>query len=228
MDAFSVTLRFTTKSPLMAALNCIYTDYVMSYLEQFVDSMRFLEKFDKNQKKEGLNYEDVSRGIERNLLDEELQNFLDNNLGNAANGFIRNSPGNLANLCHSVSQQFYENWMSQKIGDIAPVAITVGNVKYKGQEIYQVSRSSVKRIMAKGFCPDESLDVHVWLTFSNMTVLDLTIIPTLVSKGLASPSEFEDLRYVIWKEGESSSFEYIPVLQHNNFMYVVDKVAGHA
>jgi hypothetical protein len=93
----------------MAALNCIYTDYVMSYLEQFVDSMRFLEKFDNNQKKEGLNYEDVSRGIERNLLDEELQNFLDNNLGNAANGFIRNSPGNLANLCHSVSQQFYEN-----------------------------------------------------------------------------------------------------------------------
>lgn len=225
-------LHFTTKaSPVRALVSralCIYTDYVMNYLEQFVDSMRFLEKFDKNQKKQGLNYEDVSRGIERNILDEELQNFLDNNLGNAANGFISNSPGNLANLCHSVSQQFYENWMSQKIGDIAPVAITVGNVRYKGREVYQVSRSSVKRIMAKGFCPDESLDVHVWLTFSNMTVLDLTIIPTLVSKGLASPSDFEDFRYVIWKEGESSSFDYIPVLQHNNFMYVVDKVAGHA
>ncbi|EHA17355.1 hypothetical protein HAL1_01708, partial [Halomonas sp. HAL1] len=52
----------------------------MSYLKQFVDSMKFLEKFDKNQKKQGLNYEDVSRGIERNLLDKELQNFLDKNL----------------------------------------------------------------------------------------------------------------------------------------------------
>ncbi|EHA17520.1 hypothetical protein HAL1_01110, partial [Halomonas sp. HAL1] len=148
--------------------------------------------------------------------------------GTAANGFIRNSPRNLANLCHSASQQFYENWMSQKIGDIAPVAITVGNVKYKDREIYQVSRSSVKRIMAKGFCPDDSLDVHVWLTFSNMTVLDLTIIPTLLSKGLASTSDFNDLRYVIWEEGGDSDFEYIPVLQHNNFMYAVDKVAGHA
>ncbi|KPQ23803.1 MAG: hypothetical protein HLUCCA13_11730 [Halomonas sp. HL-48] len=200
----------------------------MSYLKQFVDSMRFLERFDKNQKRQGLNYEEVFRGIESNLLDKELQSFLDNNLGTAADSFIRNSPGNLANLCHSVSQQFYENWMSQKIGDIAPVAITVGNVKYKDQEVYNVSKSSVKRIMAKGFCPDESLDVHVWLTFSNMTVLDLTVIPTLVSKGLAGPTDFDDLRYVIWKEGDDSDFEYIPVLQHNNFMYAVDKIAGHA
>lgn len=200
----------------------------MRYLTQFVDSIRFLEKFDKVQKRRGLNYEDVARGIESNILDKELQSFLDHNLGNAASGFIQNSPGDLANLCHSVSQQFYESWMSQEIGTIAPVGITVGNVKYKGMEIYHVSKSSVKKIMAKGFCPDESLEVHVWLTFSNMTVLDLTIIPTLLSKGLAGPNDFDYRRYVIWKEGGESDFEYIPVLQHNNFMYVVDRVAGYA
>lgn len=200
----------------------------MRYLTQFVDSMRFLEKFDKMQKRQRLDYEDVARGIECNILDKELQSFLDYNLGNAASGFIQNSPGDLSHLCHSVSQQFYENWMSQKIGGVAPVAITIGNVKYKGKGIYQVSRSSVKRIMEKGFCPNESLEVHVWITFSNMTVLDLTIVPTLLSKGLASPSDFGDRRYVIWKEGDDSDFEYIPVLQHNNFMYVVDRVAGYA
>ncbi|KRW67435.1 hypothetical protein AO741_20790 [Pseudomonas sp. TTU2014-105ASC] len=200
----------------------------MKYLTRFVDSIRFLEKFDKAQKRQGLNYDDVIRGIEGNMLDKELQSFLDNHLVNAANGFIQNSPGNLADLCHSVSQQFYENWMSQEIGDIAPVAITVGNVKYKGKEIYQVSKSSLKRIMAKGFCPNESLEVHVWLTFSNMTVLDLTIVPTLISKGVASASDFDDRRYVIWKEDGGSNFEYIPILQHNNFMYVVDRVAGYA
>lgn len=200
----------------------------MSYLNQFVDSRRFLEKFEKKQKKQGFNYEDFSRDIERNCLDKDLQDFLDKNLGYAADGFIRNSPSNLANLCHSVSQQFYDNWMSQEIGNIAPVAITIGNVKYRGKEIYKVSRSSVKRVMAKGFCPNESLEVHVWLTFSNMTVLDLTIVPTLISKGLASSSDFGDRRYVIWKEDEGSNFEYIPILQHNNFMYVVDRVAGHA
>lgn len=200
----------------------------MKYLTQFVDSLRFLEKFDKVQKRQGLNYDDVIRGIERNILDRELQSFLDNHLGNAASGFIQNFPGDLANLCHSVSQQFYENWMSQEIGNIAPVAITVGNVKYKGKEVYQVSKSSVKRIMAKGFCPNESLEVHVWLTFSNMTVLDLTIVPTLISKRLASPCDFDGRRYVIWKEDGNSNFEYIPILQHNNFMYVVDRVAGYA
>lgn len=200
----------------------------MSYLNQFVDSIRFLERFEKKQKKQGFNYEDFSRDIERNCLDKDLQDFLDKNLGYAADGFIRNSPSNFANLCHSVSQQFYDNWMSQEIGNIAPAAITVGNVKYRGKEVYKVSRSSVKRIMAKGFCPNESLEVHVWLTFSNMTVLDLTIVPTLISKGLANSSDFGDRRYVIWKEDEGSNFEYIPILQHNNFMYVVDRVAGHA
>ncbi|MCE8010808.1 hypothetical protein [Billgrantia desiderata] len=200
----------------------------MRYLIRFIDSMRFLEKFDKMQKRQGLNYEDAARAIENNIRDKELQNFLDHNLGNAASGFIKNSPGDLANLCHSVSQQFYENWMSQEIGSIAPVAITVGDVKYKGEEIYQVSKSSVKRVMRKGFCRDESLNVHVWLTFSNMTVLDLTIVPTLLSKGLASLRDFDDRRYVIWKEGDGSDFEYIPVLQHNNFMYVVDRIAGYA
>lgn len=200
----------------------------MKYLTQFVDSMRFLEKFDKFQKRQGLNYDDVIRGIEGNIHDKELQRFLDNHLGKAASGFIQNAPGDLANLCHSVSQQFYDNWMLQEIGNIAPVAITVGNVKYKDKEIYQVSRSSVKRIMAKGFCPNESLEVHVWLTFSNMTVLDLTIVPTLISKGLASPSDFDGRRYVIWNEGGGSNFEYTPILQHNNFMYVVDRVAGYA
>lgn len=200
----------------------------MKYLTQFIESMRFLEKFDKIQKRQGLNYDDVTRGIEGNILNKELKSFLDNHLGNAASGFIQNSPEDLANLCHSVSQQFYDNWMSQEVGNIAPVAITVGNVKYKGMEIYQVSKSSVKRIMAKGFCPNESLEVHVWLTFSNMTVLDLTIVPTLISNGLASPSDFDGRKYVIWKEDGDSNFEYIPILQHNNFMYVVDRVAGYA
>ncbi|NKC13780.1 MAG: hypothetical protein GKR94_16815 [Gammaproteobacteria bacterium] len=80
--------------------------------------------------------------------------------------------------------------------------------------------------MSKGFCPDESLELHVWLTFSNMTVLDLTIVPTLVSKGLASLKDFDNCRYVIWKEGETVDFDYLPFLQHNNFMYEVDKIVG--
>lgn len=198
----------------------------MSYLTQFVDSMKFLEKFDKVHKRKGFNYDDIVCGIERDIRNKELQSFLDNYLDNAAGGFIQNSPRNLANLCHSVSQQFYENWMSQDISGSAPAAITVGNVKYKGHEIYQVSRSSVKRIMAKGFCPNESLGVHVWITFSNMTVLDLTIVPTLISKGLASLSDFDGRQYVIWKENEVSNFEFIPILQHNDFMYKVDRIVG--
>lgn len=200
----------------------------MNYLKKFVESIRFLEKFDKNHKRTNLDYEKVTRGIESNLLNDDLKAFLDQKLGEAANEFIQNSPMNLANLCHSVSQQFYENWMSQQIGELAPVAITIGNVKFKNRETYQVSKSSIKKIISQGFCPDKSLELHVWLTFSNMTILDLTIIPTLISKGFASLADFEGKKYLIWKEGENADFDYIPFLQHNNFLYEVDKISGYA
>lgn len=81
--------------------------------------------------------------------------------------------------------------------------------------------------MVKGFCPDEDLELHVWLTFQNMTVLDLTIVPTLIYKGLADLEEFGGCQYVIWKEGKREDLDYIPFLQHNNFLYLVDKIAGY-
>ncbi|MEI4931117.1 hypothetical protein [Aeromonas caviae] len=195
----------------------------MSYLNKFVDSIRFLEEFDMEHKRANLNYEEVASVIKRRLLDKDLNDFLEQNLGDTAQRFIENSPQSLENLCHSVSQQFYENWMSQPIGDVVPVAITVGNVKFRNREIYKVSKSSIKKTIARGFCPDESLELHVWLTFSNMTVLDLTIVPTLIYKGLASLDDFDGCQYVIWKEGEGEEFDYIPLLQHNNFMYEIDR-----
>ena len=60
-----------------------------------------------------------------------------------------------------------------------------------------------------------------------MTVLDLTIIPTLISKGLAKTDDFDKKDYVIWGEKINSNLRYIPLLQDNDFMYKVDKVASH-
>lgn len=199
----------------------------MDYLNKFVESIRFLEKFEKEFRREKIDYKKITEDIHNSCIDKDLNNFLDLRLGEAASIFIQNSTISLENLCHSVSQQFYENWMRQPIGELAPVAVTIGNVKFKGKELYEVSRSSIKRIMAKGFSPEENLELHVWLTFPNMTVLDLTIVPTLISKGQASYSDFNNCNYVIWKEGEHENLEYIPFLRHNNFMYIVDRVSGY-
>lgn len=205
-----------------------HMDYFMNYLDGFVESMMFLEKFEKEKKFGNVDYQAIANNIKSNVLDKKLNELLDLNLSKFASEFVQNSPMNLAHLCHSVSQQFYENWMSQPIGDLLPVGVTIGNVKFKNREVYEVSRSSIKRTVEKDFCPEETLSLHVWLTFSNMTVLDLTIIPTLLAKGVASLSDFDGRNYVIWKESENELLDYIPLLQHNNFFYEVDRIAGYA
>jgi hypothetical protein len=188
--------------------------------------MRFLEKFDKQFRQSKPNYDSVKEHIHQNINDIELKNFLDEKLDSIALDFINASSINLANQCHNISQSFYENWMSQEIGRLAPVAITVGNVVYKNTPIYDVSKSSIKRTISEGFNPNKSLELHVWLTFSNMKVLDLTIVPTLIEKGFPTEGEFEK-NYVIWEESTNSNFQYIPFLQHNNFMYEVDRIVGN-
>lgn len=195
----------------------------MSYNDQFIRSVEFLERFDKKCRRETWGNDNIATEIENNILDKELRGFLNAELKGIASRYIQSSTVSFVNQCHSISQQFYEHWSTQEIGKLAPVYITIGTVEYKGQEVYSVSRSSVKKIISKGFRPEDSLDVHVWLTFSNMTVLDLTIIPTLISKGLAVSANFDDSKYIIWEEGNDSDLKYIPILQYNKFMHAVDR-----
>ena len=79
----------------------------------------------------------------------------------------------------------------------------------------------------KGISAWEPLNSHVWLTFPDMTVLDLTIIPTLVDKGLIQPGSYPT-PYVLWREDQDSPFSYIPLLQDNNFATLVDQITVYA
>ena len=137
----------------------------MSYLDQFIESIRFLEKFDEEQKNSNTNYDSLKITMKNNIIEgEELNKQLDENIGRIANEFISKSPIDFTNKCHSASQTFYEQWSSQPAGILTPVAITIGNVKYKNKEVYSVSKSSIKRTMRAGFQPFQPLNVHVWLT----------------------------------------------------------------
>ncbi|OCH22529.1 hypothetical protein A6E12_03445 [Aliivibrio fischeri] len=196
----------------------------MTYIDKFIESVRFLEKFDKQHKKMKINYDDFKKHILKNKNDADLTDFLSSKLDEIASSFLLNSTADPVNQCHNFSQSFYDNWSSQQLGQLAPVAISIGTVAYDSKEIYEVSRGSIKRLINEGFNPNKSLNVHVWLTFSDMTVLDLTIVPTLIDKGVAELSDFDGKDYVIWREEEASKLQYFPLLQDNRFLYKVDKI----
>src|SRR5258707_4381263 len=95
--------------------------------------------------------------------------------------------GEMARSCHAVSDGFLRTYtQSPKLSEISrhfPMAITIGDVSYKGRNIYHVTRNSVRAIMNRGRNLNEDLHVHVWLTLVNMTVVDLTIASYLRGKG---------------------------------------------
>ncbi|HBC3593064.1 hypothetical protein R7D97_25505 [Vibrio sp. Vb5031] len=127
--------------------------------------------------------------------------------------------------CHVVSQQFKEfadNWkVSERASSIADLRLTVGNVFYKGNNIYQLNKKKLKTIINDGQTLSKSLDLHVWLTASDMTVYDLSIIPTLRELGYDMES-YEIFDFKVWSSGDKKDFDYVPLLVDDKFSHRVD------
>ncbi|MGC8121552.1 hypothetical protein [Marinobacter sp. VGCF2001] len=199
----------------------------MSYLDEYVSAVKFGNKL-RNEKVPKEAYDDLLQHYRELADNPDLAQFTDHILPTIAEQFIKESPPDLAGLCHSVSQQFFDNWMQSELSQASGLAITVGSVEFKGTPLYPVSKSSLRRTLAEGFDPNRELDLHVWLTFPNMRVLDLTIVPTLLEKGLINADYFGEFQHLIWTESGNSELHYKPMLQDDQFLFKVDQVAGYA
>lgn len=62
------------------------------------------------------------------------------------------------------------------IPDTAPL-LTIGDVHLDGEPCFAVTRQMLRSYLRAGPGTDASIDLHIWLTFPDLTVLDLTIIP---------------------------------------------------
>ena len=102
------------------------------------------------------------------------------------------------------------------------MSITIGNVYYRGQNVYKTTKSKIKQILAEGFQPTKTLDVHVWLTLSDMTVVDLSILSTAEAKG-SEIKKYSDSHVLIWRDGQPSDFHYEPLLVDDQFYEKVDR-----
>lgn len=71
--------------------------------------------------------------------------------------------GDIGRRCHVVSDLF--NRAIRKHFVDAPFWLfsTIGEIKYRGDSVYDVTQEKVIQSHQRGFRPDETLDVHVWL-----------------------------------------------------------------
>lgn len=195
------------------------------YLDQFVNGLRFLAKINKEYRKTNPDFSDIrdiilsyKTGEVKLSYDKIREDFLKpfSNFFLAKTG----TSNEIANNCHSISHSFRET-VEKNYGNAFPLSITIGNVFYKNENIYNLSKSSLKKILNEGVCLDKPLSVHVWLTLDDMTVVDLSIISTLIRRGEVTESEFASLA-LIWTEENPGDFWFEPILVDNDFFSKVD------
>lgn len=122
--------------------------------------------------------------------------------------------------CHLSSAGFLVTWEGFPFANEVPLAVTIGNVRYREQDLYGTTRERIDATLAAG-PSDQTLDMHVWLTLQNMTVLDLTIKSSLAAMGLRQIVAGES-PVLLWRETDGSEFSYEPLLVHNRFADLVD------
>lgn len=200
----------------------------MTYIEEFIESMRYAADLGGIDGGVPPDFDALTNYYRDASNNQELANFVRGTLLQAAKAFVTKAPYSVADLCHSVSQQFFEGCQGVGFAEQCGLAITVGNVEYNGKKVYPTSREHVAKTLEEGFSPDKPLDLHVWITTVNMFVIDLTIIPTLVAKGVAKPKDFKGSEVLVAKNGVKKNLRYRPILHDDGFMYKVDRIAGFA
>lgn len=196
----------------------------MPYLDQFIAALRFY--FDLNPDEHALPD-----------FDRLKQHFLQNQspqcapaiastkafLARLAAGFVEHYPGDIAHACHAASAGFLRSWeASRPAGLPGTVALTVGSVRFKGESMFDTTRSAIAELIQAGRAPETDLPVHVWLTLDDLTVIDLTIVPTLIKYGQLPTSTPPVL---FWREDAAGDFDFEPLLVDNLFFERIDSGA---
>jgi len=197
-----------------------------AYIDLFIDALRFLAKLEKQYRKSEPNFDEFRKALLQNQGDKlkrEYETLRSKVLQPLAETYVKRAGayGEIARACHSVSHGFYETWNRTKFAESFPLTVTIGNVYYKEECIYNVSKSSIKRILNEGNQVATTLDVHVWLTLDDLTVIDLSIISSLIKMGKVDESAVQN-PILIWREIEPSDFCFEPLLVDNNFFRKVD------
>jgi len=199
---------------------------MVTYLEQFYRAILYLERFDKGLRKQPNDYLALKESLEAFWDQREHETYdLTLKLINTIGKNMIDSIGSdiLINKCHAISHSLRLNYYGYPAINKPIVDITIGNVFYKDDNLYNLSKAKLKRIITEGPSTNKALDVHVWLTMENMTVIDPTIMRTLVHRDEIPIRKYEEDPILIWREDVSSDFRYEPMLVDNEFFYRVDK-----
>lgn len=120
--------------------------------------------------------------------------------------------------CLADSHVFLRACIDQNIIDERYMTLTVGDVSFNDQRLFNASRDTIHQAVAHGISTKDDQQFHVWLTLADMTVIDLTINSQLLDLGLMKPAENAQQLLNVWRPERSGKFSYHPVLIDDEFL----------
>jgi hypothetical protein len=142
--------------------------------------------------------------------------------------FIDECPFPVAHQCHNISQQFFDQNHDKVFQSGFWMGITIGDIMFNGKPVFGATKDTIRDDIARGSDTDAPLNLHVWLTFGNMQIMDLTAVPSLLSKQIARHADFRGQTLISTKPRKTSKLQYKPILVYNDFLRLVDDIDGFA
>lgn len=193
----------------------------MSYLDQFVSALRFY--FELNPAEAApRDFEGLRQHFLHQQSPAQVPSMANTRkfLSLLAERFVEGYPGDIAHACHAASAGFLYSWNASRLPELpGTLSLTVGSVRFKGKPVFETTRAAIAGLIAAGRAPAIDLPVHVWLTLDDLTVIDLSIVPTLITYGHL-PANTPPVLF--WCEDAADDFAFEPLLVDNLFFQRID------
>ena len=198
----------------------------MTYKEEFVDACDYFHTLNGEASHKRQSAEEIGKIIDE-LQDHEnaaMYRKLAQHIRELSEVYLKNMAfDDVANKCHVVSSGVNDLFQQTKFAEGFALSVTVGNVSYKNEFLYETSKEEIASILLKGRTR-EVLNVHVWLTLENMTIIDPSINFTLAKRGKIKEKVLRRSPVRIINPGEKTDFKYFPMLVDNEFAHTVDEI----
>ncbi|MBB3103291.1 hypothetical protein [Azomonas macrocytogenes] len=202
---------------------------MMKYLDQYIEALKFLTRFNDDYRKQDPDFQVLRKELLELQVEKRRETYarVARLIQTLAAEYVQSIPPEHAiDRPHTVLLGFWEAFQQNGFGKTFALNTTIGNFSYKGDPLYRQSKAGLKKLINQGIQPDQPLDVHMWLTLEDMTVIDPTLLGTLERRGLLKATDYSANGVLIWREDTPSDFVYEPILVDNDFAFRVDNITA--
>jgi hypothetical protein len=199
---------------------------MMSFEKHFTQSIQFRSHFDAQFKLNGEAIQLLEKTFRQTSNKAMLEPFFSIRQGLcslAQQYAFNNSVAAYSYQCLADSHVFLQACVDQNMIGEKYMNLTVGDVSFKGEKLFNATRGTIESAVSNGISTTDKPLFHVWLTLGDLTVIDLTIVNYLDTRGLLDKPAPTDQLLNVWRPERQGDYEYHPVLVDDDFIMRLQK-----